>query len=169
MELPGKIYIDVSWYPEHDPSGGYVVRVLQSRKVLGERESKSPHETIAIVEELCRRLCQPAAGCLAGSGMPLALRPRPQEFRRAAKPPAWGHIFAQLVVRGIREPPLRANMPRPITDTLCSESGAVDGTTGLTSHFNVIEQVFIQNAPPPPNVVFLGRGLTLQVSSLWND
>jgi hypothetical protein len=57
-------------------------------------------------------------------------------------------------------------MPRPIY-TLCSESGAVDGTTGLTSHFNVIEQVFIQNAPPPPNVVFLGRGLTFQVSSLW--
>ena len=77
MELPGKIYIDVSWYPEHDPSGGYVVRVLQSRKVLGETESKSPHETIAIVEELCRRLCQPAA-VLGGNVRAVSTPPTPE-------------------------------------------------------------------------------------------
>jgi len=25
VELPGDVFIDVGWYPEHDPAGGYVI------------------------------------------------------------------------------------------------------------------------------------------------
>ena len=29
VELPGKTYIDVSWFPEHDPMGAYTISVLR--------------------------------------------------------------------------------------------------------------------------------------------
>lgn len=28
VELPGKVFVDVGWFPEHDPAGEYVVTVF---------------------------------------------------------------------------------------------------------------------------------------------
>ena len=42
VELPGKLYIDVSWFPEHDPSGWYTVSVFHGACTAGARRHKGP-------------------------------------------------------------------------------------------------------------------------------
>jgi hypothetical protein len=52
VELPGKTYIDVSWFPEHDPSGDYIVTVFRGHDQLCETETSSPFEAIKLVERM---------------------------------------------------------------------------------------------------------------------
>lgn len=39
-------------------------------------------------------------------------------------------------------------MPKPVY-IICSESGSEDRLTGLISHFKVVEQILLQESPPP--------------------
>jgi hypothetical protein len=52
VELPGKTFIDVSWFPEHDPSGMYVITVFRGHDKLAEAETTSPLEAIRLVERM---------------------------------------------------------------------------------------------------------------------
>jgi len=65
VELPGKTYIDVSWFPEHDPAGAYIVSVFRGHNQLADLETKSPHDAIRIVERWAAILSRPVAnlGC----------------------------------------------------------------------------------------------------------
>jgi hypothetical protein len=58
VELPGSTYIDVSWFPEHDPSGAYVVTVFRGHDQLGEAETSSPFEAIRLVERMADPFCR---------------------------------------------------------------------------------------------------------------
>ena len=58
VELPGKTYIDVSWFPEHDPSGAYLITVFRGHDQITEAEAKTAYEAVNIVE----RLVAPHAG-----------------------------------------------------------------------------------------------------------
>jgi hypothetical protein len=58
-------------------------------------------------------------------------------------------------------------MPKPVY-IVCSESGSEDRSTGLTSHFNVVEQIVLQELPPPPEGKLpVLRPLNLQISAVW--
>jgi hypothetical protein len=59
VELPGKTYIDVSWFPEHDPSGSYVVTVFRGNDVLREMETGSAHDAVKLVQELAGEFSAP--------------------------------------------------------------------------------------------------------------
>jgi hypothetical protein len=61
VELPGKTYIDVSWFPEHDPSGAYIITVFRGHDQLVELEAKSASGAIQIVERLASGLTQGTA------------------------------------------------------------------------------------------------------------
>jgi hypothetical protein len=50
VELPGKTYIDVSWFPEHDPSGAYSVTVFRGHNQIQEAEARTACEAVKIVE-----------------------------------------------------------------------------------------------------------------------
>jgi len=52
VELPGGTYIDVSWFPEHDPSGSFVITVFRNRKQVLDSEVRTAHEAMGIVEAL---------------------------------------------------------------------------------------------------------------------
>ncbi len=52
VELLGKTYIDVSWFPEHDPSGAYVITVFRDHNQIHEAEAKTAYEARSIVEKL---------------------------------------------------------------------------------------------------------------------
>ena len=47
-ELASGLYIDVSWFPEHDPSGEYTVSVFRAHEQLYNVEVKSPHEALRL-------------------------------------------------------------------------------------------------------------------------
>ena len=61
VELPGKTYIDVSWSPEHDPAGGYVISVFRGHDQIAELEAKSAYDAILIVERWAVEFSQPVA------------------------------------------------------------------------------------------------------------
>jgi hypothetical protein len=56
VRLPTGYYVDVGWYPEHDPNGRFVVRVFRDtwdcQQLPRPFESKYPHEIVAAVEQL---------------------------------------------------------------------------------------------------------------------
>ena len=52
VELPGKTYIDVSWFPEHDPKGAYTISVLRGRDQIHDEEAEGALEALLIVERL---------------------------------------------------------------------------------------------------------------------
>jgi hypothetical protein len=52
VELPGKTFIDVSWFPEHDPSGAYSITVFRDRNQIVEAGANSAQEAVSIVERL---------------------------------------------------------------------------------------------------------------------
>ncbi|MGP0068628.1 MAG: hypothetical protein ACLQGP_34135 [Isosphaeraceae bacterium] len=59
IELPNKTYIDVSWFPEHDPLGAYSVTVFRSHKQIIESEAKTAYEAVNIVERLAADFSSP--------------------------------------------------------------------------------------------------------------
>jgi hypothetical protein len=52
VELPGKTYIDVSWFPEHDPKGAYTIRLFRGHDQIHDEEAGSAREALSIVERL---------------------------------------------------------------------------------------------------------------------
>jgi hypothetical protein len=52
VELSGRTFIDVSWFPEHDPSGIYVITVFRGHDEILEAEAKTAYEAVNIVESL---------------------------------------------------------------------------------------------------------------------
>jgi hypothetical protein len=52
VELTAKTFIDVSWFPEHDPSGAYVVSVFRGHEQIHEIETRSAFEAVRFVENL---------------------------------------------------------------------------------------------------------------------
>jgi hypothetical protein len=52
IELPDKTYIDVSWFPEHDPSGSFVITVFRDRKEIHQTETNDPHIAVWVAELL---------------------------------------------------------------------------------------------------------------------
>ncbi len=56
VELPGETYIDVSWFPEHDPAGAYVVSLFRGHDQIADREAKTAFEAIRIVERWAEEL-----------------------------------------------------------------------------------------------------------------
>ena len=63
VELPGKTFIDVSWFPEHDPEGAYTITVLRGRDQIHDEEAVSAREALLIVERLAT---EHSAGFSAG-------------------------------------------------------------------------------------------------------
>ena len=58
-------------------------------------------------------------------------------------------------------------MPKPVY-ILCSESGSEDKTTGLVSHFKVLEQIELRQLPKPPEgATFIIPGLFFQMVAVW--
>jgi hypothetical protein len=54
--LPNGYYIDVGWYPEHDPDGEYVIRVFfdsWENQQIDPIRTKDVNRVISIVTELC--------------------------------------------------------------------------------------------------------------------
>jgi hypothetical protein len=56
VRLPTGYYIDVGWYPEHDPNGHFVVRVFRGtwdcQQLPRPFESRYAHEVVRAVEQL---------------------------------------------------------------------------------------------------------------------
>jgi hypothetical protein len=52
VELTDRTYIDVSWFPEHDPSGVYVITVFRGHDQIHDVEAKTAHEAANLVERL---------------------------------------------------------------------------------------------------------------------
>lgn len=60
VSLPNGFYIDVGWYPEHDPSGCYWVRVFREfwdHQLIPPIRVESPYEVVLTVERLARLFC----------------------------------------------------------------------------------------------------------------
>src|SRR5438874_1949015 len=57
-------------------------------------------------------------------------------------------------------------MPIPVY-LLCSESGAVDENTKLTSYFNVVEKLRVAKIPPAPGQALIARAASLFMSACW--
>ncbi len=55
VELPGRTFIDVSWFPEHDPTGSYTVSVFREYNQIWEVETTSPYEAVSLVERLAQQ------------------------------------------------------------------------------------------------------------------
>ena len=76
VELPGMIYIDVSWGPEHDPSGTYTVTVFRGQDQIAELETKDAYEAIRIVERWASDLTQgPGFAAVAGQTVDVKMTP----------------------------------------------------------------------------------------------
>ena len=56
VRLPTDYYVDVGWYPEHDPNGRFVVRVFRetwdSQQLAQPIESRSIYEVVTAVQRL---------------------------------------------------------------------------------------------------------------------
>jgi len=67
VSLPNGFYIDVGWFPEHDPGGSYVIRVFyqywDAQQILP-IQVKTVDEVIQVVESLANRI---SSGAVATS------------------------------------------------------------------------------------------------------
>jgi hypothetical protein len=52
VQLPNHTYIDVSWFPEHDPNGAYTVSVIRDGEQIHEVEVKDAWYVLSTVESL---------------------------------------------------------------------------------------------------------------------
>jgi hypothetical protein len=59
VQLPGKTYIDVSWFPEHDPAGAYIVTVFRDHRTIREVEVTTARAAIEAVENLAIEFGRP--------------------------------------------------------------------------------------------------------------
>ena len=62
VRLPNGFYIDVGWYPEHDPKGRFVIRVFREfwdRQQLAPLETRDLSALITRVEDLAERFSRP--------------------------------------------------------------------------------------------------------------
>ena len=63
VHLPNGYYIDVGWYPEHDPKGRYVIRVFREhwdqQKLDTPIMTRDQHQVRYFVESLAVRFSQP--------------------------------------------------------------------------------------------------------------
>jgi hypothetical protein len=63
ISLPSGFYIDVGWFPEHDPAGHYVVRVFYqywNAQQIPPIRVKTIDEVLQLVESLAVRFNSPA-------------------------------------------------------------------------------------------------------------
>ena len=59
--LPNGYYLDVGWFPEHDPRGSYVVRVFREywdSQQIAPYSTRNIEEVIRLLEDLSRRFSQ---------------------------------------------------------------------------------------------------------------
>ena len=57
--MPNDIYIDVGWYPEHDPQGGYRVSAYRGEwrnQLIEPIRTANAHEAAEVVSRLARTL-----------------------------------------------------------------------------------------------------------------
>jgi hypothetical protein len=78
VELPGETYIDVSWFPEHDPKGAYTISVLRGRDQIHDEEAGSAREALSVVERLATEYTR-ELGNASGS----ASEPKTFDYRTA--------------------------------------------------------------------------------------
>lgn len=59
--LVGSFSIDVSWYPEHDPSGEYVITVYEDvwERQINSTTARSAAEAAELVERIASHLSEP--------------------------------------------------------------------------------------------------------------
>lgn len=59
VEVPGGTFIDVSWFPEHDPSGSYFVTVLRNGEEMLQDEVKTAYEAISRLVSMAEFFARP--------------------------------------------------------------------------------------------------------------
>jgi len=79
VELPGKTYIDVSWFPEHDPKGAYTISVLRGHDQIHDEEAGSALEALLIVERLATEFTQEFGNVSCSDGQAKTFDYRPAE------------------------------------------------------------------------------------------
>ena len=79
VELPGKTYIDVSWFPEHDPNGAYTISVLRGRDQIHDEEAGSAREALLIVERLATEYTRELGDVSGSDGQTRTFDYRPAE------------------------------------------------------------------------------------------
>jgi hypothetical protein len=77
VELPGKTYIDESWFPEHDPKGAYTISVLRGRDQIHDEEAVSALEALLIVERLATEFTREFANVSCSDGQTKTFDHRP--------------------------------------------------------------------------------------------
>lgn len=70
VALPTGFFVDVGWFPEHDPSGSYCIRVFWqewSAQQIPIIETKNLDEVVQTVERLAQRFNAPAVPTFSSS------------------------------------------------------------------------------------------------------
>ena len=75
VELPGKTYVDVSWFPEHDPAGAYTVTVFRGHNQIHDVETKSAYEAVSLVENLAYAFSTAVGNVSCSRGQTVDYRP----------------------------------------------------------------------------------------------
>jgi len=75
VELPGRTYIDVSWFPEHDPAGAYTVTVFRGHNQIHDVETKSAYEAVNLVENLAKAFSTAVGNVCCSRGQTVDYRP----------------------------------------------------------------------------------------------
>lgn len=75
VELPNQTYIDVSWFPEHDPTGAYCVSVIRNRVQIHEAEASTAPEALMMVQALATVFTQDI-GNVACSAAQIVIHPK---------------------------------------------------------------------------------------------
>ncbi len=77
VELPSHAHIDVSWIPEHDPSGAYYVTVFRGNDQLAEVKTKTAVGALTSVESLAKQFTEQSGRASHSGGETLDLESRP--------------------------------------------------------------------------------------------
>jgi hypothetical protein len=75
VELPGRTFIDVSWFPEHDPAGAYTVTVFRGHNQIHDVETKSAYEAVSLVENLANAFSTAVGNVSCSRGQTVDYRP----------------------------------------------------------------------------------------------
>jgi hypothetical protein len=74
VTLPTKMFVDVSWFPEHDPSGTYVVSVFRGGQQIREVDAKSAFDAVKLVGQLAYEFSKDIGNVSASTSMEIESR-----------------------------------------------------------------------------------------------
>jgi hypothetical protein len=101
VELPSGMFIDVSWFPEHDAQGEYHITLCRDNweSQVNQWKTRSVSDVVSLVEGLAKQHSQQYVATPSGPAVLLNMLPQANQFWGLAAA-SLGGIITQVAMQG---------------------------------------------------------------------